>query len=189
MELCPTVLSTCINLSFIPSSLLPSQNPLIQPVITPRFAPTCSPQLLKELGELAKETGVHIQSHICEQKPEVEFTLKLFPGRENCASIFEESGLLTEKVCPCMARPNFQQSSTVHCAFLCMSLCLSSDCNGTLYPFGGERGEAVQEKRGWHFSLPLLQPMVQKQIRNFSLPGVRSRNTCICTTGGTQRPI
>ena len=80
----------------------PSQNPLIQPIITPRFAPSCSPELLKELGELAQETGVRIQSHICEQKPEVEYTLQLFPGHEHCASIFEKSGLLTEKVCLCI---------------------------------------------------------------------------------------
>ncbi len=48
------------------------------------------------------ETGTHIQSHICEQKPEVEFTLKLFPDHEHCASIFEKSGLLTDKVCVCV---------------------------------------------------------------------------------------
>ena len=47
---------------------------------------------------MAKELDVHIQSHICEQKPEVEYTLGLFPDHEHCAAIFERSGLLTEKV-------------------------------------------------------------------------------------------
>lgn len=41
---------------------------------------------------------MRIQSHICEQRPEVEYTLKLFPDHEHCASIFEKSGLLTDKV-------------------------------------------------------------------------------------------
>jgi len=73
------------------------KNPLVQPIITPRFAPTCSPQLLKGLGQLALDTGVNIQSHICEQKDEVEYTLGLFPDHEHCASIFDKNDLLTEK--------------------------------------------------------------------------------------------
>lgn len=47
---------------------------------------------------MAKELDVHVQSHICEQKPEVEYTLKLFPDHEHCTAIFEKSGLLTNKV-------------------------------------------------------------------------------------------
>ena len=74
------------------------QNPLVHPIITPRFAPTCSKELLEGLGALAKELDVHVQSHICEQKPEVEYTLGLFSGYEHCAAIFERSGLLTNKV-------------------------------------------------------------------------------------------
>ena len=44
----------------------------------------------------------YIQSHICEQKDEVEYTLGLFPDHENCASIFDKNDLLTEKVCVCV---------------------------------------------------------------------------------------
>lgn len=80
------------------------QNPLVQPIITPRFAPTCSTTLLRGLGAMAKEMDVHIQSHICEQNDEVDYTLKLFPDHEHCAAIFEKTGLLTDKVhvhCTC----------------------------------------------------------------------------------------
>ena len=48
------------------------------------------------------QTGVHVQSHICEQKAEVEYTLSLFPDHEHCADIFDKNGLLTGKVCVCM---------------------------------------------------------------------------------------
>lgn len=72
-------------------------NPLVNPIITPRFAPTCSQALLEGLGAIAKEMDVHVQSHICEQKPEVKFTLELFPDHEHCAAIFERAGLLTNK--------------------------------------------------------------------------------------------
>ena len=76
----------------------PPQSPLVLPVVTPRFAPSCSEELLQGLGEVAKETGCHVQSHICEQRPEVELTLQLFPTHKNCSSIFEQAGLLTSKV-------------------------------------------------------------------------------------------
>ena len=74
------------------------QNPLIQPVVTPRFAITCSEPLLKDLGDLAQEMDVPIQSHLCEQKDEVKYTLELFPGHEDSSSIFHTTRMLTTKV-------------------------------------------------------------------------------------------
>lgn len=73
------------------------ENSLVKPIITPRFAPTCSEKLLKELGKIAEDENLHIQSHICEQKPEVEYTLSLFPEHHDCTSIFKSSKLLTNK--------------------------------------------------------------------------------------------
>ena len=42
--------------------------PLVKPIITPRFAPSCSPELMQGLGKLAKEQSLLIQSHISENK-------------------------------------------------------------------------------------------------------------------------
>jgi guanine deaminase len=39
---------------------------LVQPVITPRFIPSCTDDTLVRLGALAKETGCHVQSHCSE---------------------------------------------------------------------------------------------------------------------------
>lgn len=39
---------------------------LVQPVITPRFIPACTDDLLAGLGRLAGETGVRVQSHVSE---------------------------------------------------------------------------------------------------------------------------
>lgn len=47
---------------------------------------------------MARDMDVHVQSHICEQRPEVAYTLNLFPDHEHCAAIFERTGLLTDKV-------------------------------------------------------------------------------------------
>ena len=67
-------------------------------MITPRFAPSCSENLLAELGKLAKEMDLPIQSHLCEQKEEITYTLGLFPGHKNCTSIFSKAGMVHNKV-------------------------------------------------------------------------------------------
>ena len=39
---------------------------LVRPVITPRFIPACTDDLLRRLGALAAETGCHVQTHASE---------------------------------------------------------------------------------------------------------------------------
>lgn len=48
------------------TSHLPDHARLVEPVLTPRFVPTCSDALLQGLGELAEQTGVRVQSHLAE---------------------------------------------------------------------------------------------------------------------------
>ena len=43
---------------------LPPHMALVEPVITPRFVPTCSDELLKGLGRLSAEQGLRVQSHM-----------------------------------------------------------------------------------------------------------------------------
>ena len=45
---------------------------LVQPVITPRFIPTCTPELLEGLGALARKYDCHIQSHLSESHDEMQ---------------------------------------------------------------------------------------------------------------------
>ena len=47
-------------------SLAGNETGLIQPVITPRFIPSCTDETLRRLGALAAETGCHIQTHCSE---------------------------------------------------------------------------------------------------------------------------
>ena len=41
---------------------------LVSPIITPRFAPSCTSELLKGLGDLAKDTNLPVQTHISENQ-------------------------------------------------------------------------------------------------------------------------
>lgn len=66
----------------------------VKPIISPRFVPTCTPKLLKGLGELSKEYKVAVQSHLDENIGEINLVKELHPDSLNYASIYEEAGLL-----------------------------------------------------------------------------------------------
>lgn len=52
---------------------LPAHARLVEPVVTPRFVPTCSDELLEGLGALAQSEDLRIQSHLAESRDEVEW--------------------------------------------------------------------------------------------------------------------
>lgn len=70
---------------------------LLTPIITPRFAITCSMDFMKQLAGLAQKYDLPIQSHISENLDEVKFTMELFPGHANYAEVYDAAGLLTNK--------------------------------------------------------------------------------------------
>ena len=62
--------------------------------ITPRFAPTSSPEQLEAAGQLWKENpGTYVQSHVSENKQEVRWAASLFPERKNYLDIYHQYGL------------------------------------------------------------------------------------------------
>lgn len=69
--------------------------PLVQPILTPRFAISCSSPLLKSLGTLASsDSSLRIQTHISENLSEIAFTKKLFPECNSYAAVYDSHGLL-----------------------------------------------------------------------------------------------
>lgn len=73
-------------------------NDLISHIITPRFAPSCTKESLKMLGDLHKETGIYCQTHIAENKPECALVAELFPESKSYAGVYDDVGLLTDKM-------------------------------------------------------------------------------------------
>lgn len=53
-------------------------SPLVQPMITPRFAPACTDELLAGLGDLAASTGVLVQTHCSESDWEHGYAFERF---------------------------------------------------------------------------------------------------------------
>lgn len=70
------------------------ESDLVKPIVTPRFAPTCSEEMLSKLGELAIKYDVPVQSHLSENTSEVIWVKELFPNSKNYASVYDEFNLL-----------------------------------------------------------------------------------------------
>ena len=64
-----------------------------KPVITPRFVPTCTNELLEELGKIRKEYNLPVQSHLSENPGEVELVGQLVPEAEFYGDVYDRYGL------------------------------------------------------------------------------------------------
>lgn len=80
---------------------------LVKPILTPRFAISCEPDLLKGIGAIAREhPDLPIQTHFNEATQEIELTKELFPEFNTEADLYEQYGLLNDR------------SILAHCIFL-----------------------------------------------------------------------
>ncbi|KAF9917794.1 hypothetical protein BX616_011273 [Lobosporangium transversale] len=75
----------------------PTRTPLVMPAITPRFAISCTSELLTELGKLAQEYDIPIQTHLCETSQEIESTISLFPTFTSYTAVYKGHGLLNSR--------------------------------------------------------------------------------------------
>ncbi|NWW65851.1 GUAD deaminase, partial [Ifrita kowaldi] len=74
-----------------------SNYPRVQPIITPRFGPSCTEDLLSALGDLAETHDLHVQSHISENEEEVKLVENMFPAYQNYTELYDKNKLLTSK--------------------------------------------------------------------------------------------
>jgi guanine deaminase len=66
--------------------------------ITPRFAPTSTPEQLRGAGELAARYGdVWIQSHVAENLDEIRWARELFPRSRSYLAVYDDFGLMRER--------------------------------------------------------------------------------------------
>lgn len=66
--------------------------------ITPRFAPTSSPEQLDVAGRLKKEfPDTYIHTHLCENKDEIKWVKELFPERASYLDVYHHHGLTGPK--------------------------------------------------------------------------------------------
>ncbi|KAF8968958.1 hypothetical protein BDZ97DRAFT_1797202 [Flammula alnicola] len=101
---------------------LPESQRLVEPVLTPRFVPTCSDELLSGLGDISRTLGVKVQSHLAEAKDQVEW-VRALRGMEDI-DVFDKNNLLTPRTvqahCTFLGAPDFDRlitkgTSIAHC--------------------------------------------------------------------------
>jgi len=85
-------------INYIRSLTQTTDSALVQPILTPRFAISCTPELLRSLGDIAaSDPSLHIQAHISENIDEVTTVGELFPGNTSYADVYDSFGLLGPK--------------------------------------------------------------------------------------------
>ncbi len=66
---------------------------LVRPIITPRFVPSCTPELLRACGQLAEKYHLPVQSHLSENMSEIEWVAELEPESISYGDAYNSYGL------------------------------------------------------------------------------------------------
>lgn len=64
---------------------------------TPRFAVSCSADMLRESAALARSTGAYWQTHVAEDRGEIAEVLRLFPEASDYVDVYDRAGGLGER--------------------------------------------------------------------------------------------
>lgn len=70
-----------------------NKSELVNPIITPRFVPTCSETLLKELGAIAIKYNIPVQSHLSENIGEINWVRELHPDSKFYGDVYNKFNL------------------------------------------------------------------------------------------------
>src|SRR5690606_35507465 len=66
--------------------------------VTPRFAPTSSPQQLTIAGQLRRDyPNLYVQSHLAENPQEIAWIKSIYPQARNYVDVYDRYGLLGER--------------------------------------------------------------------------------------------
>ncbi|GAM84143.1 hypothetical protein ANO11243_021360 [Dothideomycetidae sp. 11243] len=106
---------------------------LVAPIITPRFAPSCSPTALKGLAALAQRENLRIQTHVSENVDELALVKDLFPDARDYIDVYARHDLLGDRTVLAHAihlstaeidTLSSSRTKVAHCP--CSNSCLSS---------------------------------------------------------------
>ena len=70
------------------------------PILTPRFIPSCTDELMEDLGVLQRERKLPVQSHLSENQSEMEWVQQLCPWSHNYGDAYDHFGLFGGADCP-----------------------------------------------------------------------------------------
>lgn len=68
----------------------------IKPILTPRFTPSCTNELLEWLGKLSEERNLYVQSHLSENVSEIRWVRELHPDCMRYWETYDKYGLFKD---------------------------------------------------------------------------------------------
>ena len=94
---CPDALSEDVEDAVKGNEMLIAEfnqpNALVRPIITPRFVPSCTPELLKACGRLANTYRLPVQSHLSENTSEIAWVAELEKESTSYGDAYNRYGL------------------------------------------------------------------------------------------------
>ena len=105
---------------------------LVKPILTPRFTPSCTNELMAALGKLAAERDLPVQSHLSENTKEIAWVGELHPDCAQYWESYEKYGLWKDRtlMAHCVHSDKREQEAmartgvwAVHCAASNVNLC------------------------------------------------------------------
>ena len=69
------------------------EDALVRPIVTPRFIPSCTPEMLQACGEMARRHHLPVQSHLSENHGEITLVKELEPESRHYADAYDRYGL------------------------------------------------------------------------------------------------
>jgi guanine deaminase len=115
--------------------------------VTPRFAPSCSPELLAGAGAAARDAGLRVQTHLAESPDELEAVRRQFPDAPDYLAVYERAALAGERSIFAHAihlgEAEFGRLAGAGAAVAC---CPSSNAflGGGTFPLSTARGSGVE---------------------------------------------
>lgn len=77
--------------------------PLLRYILTPCFVPGCTEELMQWVGEKARELKIPVQTHLDENRGEVEQVIKRFPKCSDYGNVYEKMDMFDETIPTVMA--------------------------------------------------------------------------------------
>ena len=71
-----------------------------RPILTPRFIPSCTDELMGELSRIQRRYGLPVQSHLSENRSEIAWVRELCPGAKSYGGAYHAFGLFGGPACP-----------------------------------------------------------------------------------------
>ena len=72
----------------------------VKPILTPRFTPSCSDELMSRLAEIQQAYCLPVQSHLSENQNEIAWVKELCPNTSFYGEAYDQFGLFGGKTCP-----------------------------------------------------------------------------------------